>query len=608
LAPAAARVKTPRYTSGSTRETLLTMVLPSPPAAGLKLLAGAFRARTTGVLTVGSEEAPLRVQLEEGQIVGLGPAAAAAVAAPEPSPMPKPNDSVRLRLERVLAEIGMRPPLPSPEPLLPDPAASGSLRDRLIDGLVHESHPAHFEEGADARVDTVAVVVATEPLILEAVRQLQDNDAVRTALGDLDQRLVATAALAEERTLTLTEGYLLSRIDGVVSAREVLQLVPLDPDEVERTLLGLLLTGRIESRPAAVSPPAAPRPQSEPPEEQEPGEATAAPHLELPAPEWGLPDAPAEAFPDVEAEPFVEAEPIEDDDVPAAPAERPALDPATIERRREILDLFQSLPLKNHFEVLGVEPGCSDADVRQAYVALAKRFHPDARRDRRLEDMHDILEAIFIRVGEAWEVLGETKSRASYEQRSGIVRRARPAPPPAPAPASRPATDPGIPRTTASSPPPAPPPPVTPGEPGPGDYVPAEEILFRARLMLTQARYWEAIQLLETTLPAMEPRRQQHRGRLLLARAYSKNPNWLRRAEETLQGIMKEDPTNAEACYELGLVYKSSGFTARAQAMFRRALELRPGHKEAEAELGIQPEVSGGGGLLKRLFGKGKAS
>ena len=47
----------------------------------------------------------------------------------------------------------------------------------------------------------------------------------------------ALSALLDERTLTLTEGYLLSRIDGATSARQVLQLVPLDADETERTLL-----------------------------------------------------------------------------------------------------------------------------------------------------------------------------------------------------------------------------------------------------------------------------------------------------------------------------------------------------------------------------------
>jgi curved DNA-binding protein CbpA len=596
------------------------------PESALVLLAGAFRARRTGLLVVGEGPGELRVRVESGQIVALGPAPAEGLKA---APLPKPSDSVRLRLDRVLAEIGMRKPLPAVDP--PPTAPSVSLRERLIERLADESQAGSFDEAPETPPDLVAVAVATEPLILEAVRQMRSDEAVRAALGDLDERLVATTALVDERTLTLVEGYLLSRIDGLVSARQVLQITPLDPQETVRALLGLVLTGRVERRPAPAARPASiPGPAeaaAEPVAEQAP-QAQPVPAAGEPEPEQAPPEArPASVAPDEEPLPvasapegFVEAVPIEDveavpieEDTDVVPEDTAAaalpsaatqrLEAATLERRREILELFQSLPLKNHFEVLGVEPGCDDAEVRRAYVALAKRYHPDARRNPSLEDLHDILEAIFIRVGEAWEVLGEAKSRASYEARSGIVRRPRPAPPAsAPASASPSASAPGAP--DASGPGAAP-----PGAPAqPPEYVPPEEILYRARQLLVQARYWEAIMVLESALPGMEPRSQQHRGRLLLARAYSKNPNWLRRAEETLHEVIREDPTNADAHYELGLVYKAGGFAARAQAMFRRAVELRPGHKGASAELGLQEPEAGGGGLLKRLFKRGKAS
>ena len=302
------------------------------------------------------------------------------------------------------------------------------------------------------------------------------------------------------------------------------------------------------------------------------------------------------AEPDGEA---VEAQAAASQPATSGPTASRLVDTAVLERRREVLEVFQSLPLKNHFEVLGVEPGCNDDEVKHAYVSLTKRFHPDAQRDKRLEDMHDILEAIFIRVQEAWEVLGEARSRASYEARSGIVRPPRGARPGQPARPAQPAPPA---RGAAST--------TVPTRPPPAEYVPPEEILFQVRQLLAQARYWDAIQILESTLPGMEPRSQQHRGRLLLARAYSKNPNWLRRAEETLHELVREDPTNADAHFELGMIYKTSGFPTRAQAMFKRTLELRPGHKEASAELGIPTD---GGtprtGLLKRLFKRGgKAS
>jgi tetratricopeptide (TPR) repeat protein len=272
------------------------------------------------------------------------------------------------------------------------------------------------------------------------------------------------------------------------------------------------------------------------------------------------------------------------------------IDPKTLERRREIIEIFQSLPVKNHFEVLGVEPGCTDADVKRAYATLVKRYHPDAHRDPRLEDLHDVLEAIFIRLGEAWEVLGDARSRASYEARSGVVR------PPhrTQAPASSPGKAP--PPLPDAAPAQAPPPPQADSD----SHAPAEETLQKAQALISQARYWDAIQVLEVAVPQMQPRRHQHRGRILLARAYAKNPNWVRRAEETLQGVVREDPANVDAHYELGLLYKAGGLSARAQAMFRRVVELRPEHRDAAAELG--PGGPDSGGLLKRLFGRGKAS
>jgi len=536
------------------------------PSEPLALLARLYRERRSGVLSIGPAETALRILLRDGQVVGLGP------VSPSPSrpPRPRPDDSARRRLERVLAEIGIRS-----EPARPASAAappSRNLRARLLETLADTSLTATFEEGADAPADVAEAAGATEPLILEAVRGMRDVGTVRTSLGDLDQCLVATAGLAEERTLTLTEGYLLSRIDGTSSVRQVLQRVPLDPEETERTLLGLVLTGRVEYR----APRIVPRPEAEAAANNGAADPIAEPTEAVSEPE---PVTPPEALPP--AHPLETGEPS-----PPDATARPAtadLDPEILERRKEILEIFQSLPLKNHFEVLGVESGCSDAEVKRAYTKLAKRYHPDVHRDPRLEDLHDILEAIFIRVGEAWEVLGAARSRASYEARFGAVRLPGPG---GPSPAS---------------------PPRAEARPEPELYFAPEDTLYKAQVLLAQARYWDAIQVLEATVPQMEPRRHQHRGRILLARAYAKNPNWVRRAEETLQRIVREDPVNVDAHYELGLLYKAGGLAARAQAMFRRVVELRPDHREAAAELG-PGDGPGGGGLLKRLFGRGKAS
>ena len=573
----------------------------SNPSEALPLLARLYRERRSGLLSIGPEDAPLRVLLRDGHVVGVGPA-----GAPEPAPrpaMPGPDDSARVRLERVLVEVGIRPQPKAAAPAPPPPARTGDPRGRLVQVLADRSATATFSEGVDASADVAETAGATEPLILEAVRALRDPEAVRAELGDVDQRLVVTSALTEERTLTLTEGYLLSRIDGMSSAREVLQLVPLDPDETERTLLGLLLTGRVEYRAA----PARPVPhRAEPPTPLPPGEPEPAAEAVT-----GEETPPEEAFPLVSL--IDEGPPSEAKAVPADP-----LDAETREWKKEIWEFLNSLLSKNHFEVLGLEPGCSDADVKRAYAALVKRFHPDAQGDPRLEDMHDSLAAILIRAREALEVLGTKQSRAQYEAKSGIVRRPRETAPPPSAPRPAPAEPPGPPAPPAwpahpgpPIPPPPAPAPAAPGEsaaaPPEPDYVPPEQILLRARLLLSQARYWDVIQVLELAVPQMEPRRHQLKGRILLAKAYAKNPKWVRRALEYLDEVVREDATNVEAHYELGVLFKQVGQVARAQAAFRRVIELKPDHREAAAELGLDAGPPGGG-LLKRILRRGKAS
>jgi len=125
--------------------------------------------------------------------------------------------------------------------------------------------------------------------------------------------------------------------------------------------------------------------------------------------------------------------------------------------------------------------------------------------------------------------------------------------------------------------------------------------------LLAEARYWDAIQILEAAVPRMQPQQHQHRARILLARAYAKNPNWLRQAQDQLREVVREDPNNADALYELGLVYKAGGLVSRANAMFRRAVEAKPDHRGAGAELGVTHPASSGG-LLKKLFKRGRAS
>jgi hypothetical protein len=50
------------------------------------------------------------------------------------------------------------------------------------------------------------------------------------------------------------------------------------------------------------------------------------------------------------------------------------------------------------------------------------------------------------------------------------------------------------------------------------------------------------------------------------------------------------------------MLYKDTGMSSRAVTLFKKALELRPEHKQAQAELS---SLSGGAAFLRKIFGKG---
>lgn len=99
--------------------------------------------------------------------------------------------------------------------------------------------------------------LSTGEVILDAAWSISDPDVVRYGLGDLDRTLSqSTDPLLrfQKVTLSSTDGFLFSRVDGVLTAREVLALVPGSAEEAERSLLGLLYTGMVEFLPPRARP------------------------------------------------------------------------------------------------------------------------------------------------------------------------------------------------------------------------------------------------------------------------------------------------------------------------------------------------------------------
>ena len=137
--------------------------------------------------------------------------------------------------------------------------------------------------------------------------------------------------------------------------------------------------------------------------------------------------------------------------------------------------------------MLGIPRASSETQVKEAYFQLAKRFHPDTHHDPAMDDLGPKLEAVFIRLGQAYEVLRNPRTRGSYE--SDLASRA----PRFPRPGGDPGTPPvGSPSPGTAAPPSAPRPPDTELE-----TRRAFEAMVVAEKHMEQGKYWDAIQLLE---------------------------------------------------------------------------------------------------------------
>ncbi len=65
---------------------------------------------------------------------------------------------------------------------------------------------------------------------------------------------------------------------------------------------------------------------------------------------------------------------------------------------------------RDYYEVLGVDKGASDDEIKKAYRQAAKKYHPDLHPDDKQA------EAMFKEVNEAYEVLSDRDKKARYDQ------------------------------------------------------------------------------------------------------------------------------------------------------------------------------------------------
>ena len=240
------------------------------------------------------------------------------------------------------------------------------------------------------RLDSeVRVKIETRTLLVESARRLP-VEFVAAKFTDKSEQLFPEAHAPDDLNLSPMEAFVLTRVDTALSVSELSAISGLPEAETLHAVYTLALGGflRREKWPQALS-------------AEETAKARA-----------GIKAAPATEASPVAAEPKNAPEKTESVAQAPTPAEEKR------DEQNEIEELFKRISIvTDHYQLLGIRRSATAADVKRAYYAMAKRFHPDRfRRDADAAQLARI-ESGFAKFAQAYDTLKDKTSRAVYDSK-----------------------------------------------------------------------------------------------------------------------------------------------------------------------------------------------
>lgn len=222
----------------------------------------------------------------------------------------------------------------------------------------------------------------------------------------------------------------------------------------------------------------------------------------------------------------------------------------------DVNKLFNRLnSARTHYDVLDVARTATLSEIKNAYHALARQFHPDRFHQ---SDLRAKVESAFARIGRAYETLNDDKRRSEYD----VTLAAKRAPQPSP-PLAEPRPEAGNQEKKTNS------------DRAESAFQLGSEALERNQNESAIRYFAEAAML--------EPRVARYRA--YYGGALSRNPTSRRMAETELQAALKIEPDNASFRVMLAELYQLIGLRKRAESEAARALSADPKNKSARAVL-----------------------
>ncbi len=96
----------------------------------------------------------------------------------------------------------------------------------------------------------------------------------------------------------------------------------------------------------------------------------------------------------------------------------------SVDDQQRILEAERTFATMNHWQVLGLAGEVTASDVKRAYFAASKAFHPDRYYGRNLGSFRERLERVFLRVKAAHDALVDDALRTKYRAKVPVPSRA----------------------------------------------------------------------------------------------------------------------------------------------------------------------------------------
>jgi curved DNA-binding protein CbpA len=260
--------------------------------------------------------------------------------------------------------------------------------------------------------------------------------------------------------------------------------------------------------------------------------------------------------------------------VPVAPADTVAQpEPtdnwtsASIESE-DLEKFFQRLKqATNYYEVIELPATAKASEIKAAYYAMARRYHPDRFHLKSGTRLRAQISSAFAQVTQAYETLTNPNARAAYDRRLERSRKLSPSAasaertPPVPQPVERLKVD------------------ADRSETG---FEQAEYNFREGFGALQQGRINAAVNHLANAA-RLDPQKARYRAQY--GRALAANGKTRRLAENEIQAAIKLEPANASFRTMLAELYFDLKFHRRAQAELDRALAIDPKNASAHSLL-----------------------